>query len=123
MQMLISILETQIKRIRQDTEQVENRTRFILGGIQEGYNDFLKLMSDFEGSYLRANDNSYEALQLNMETDRGWAVVGVQSGAVAVGDDGRLLMYMTEDEARLMAQALSNRSVSAEKPDVPEDRI
>lgn len=56
---------------------------------------------------VRARPAGYAPAQLHERSERCWAVVGEPDGAIAENAEGRLIMRLTRDEARLVASAMN----------------
>lgn len=52
----------------------------------------------------------YAALRLNTYTASAWAVVAIGSGAIATDRFDRLIMRLSEDDARRIAAEMTERS-------------
>lgn len=59
----------------------------------------------------RQEDGEYGVIRLNRQRDDSWAVVGRPSGAIALDDQGGLLMRLGRPEAESLAAEFSRRAV------------
>ncbi len=55
---------------------------------------------------------AFEVIRLNDQSERSWAVVEKPSGAIATDAEGRLIMRLSESEARQLA---ANMTLSLSK--------
>lgn len=67
----------------------------------------------------RARPIGYAPAQLHERSERCWAVVGQPDGAIAETAEGRLIMRLTHDEARLVASAMNAAIGGAGRPAQP----